>query len=156
MLKDMDLNFSDAMQFDKKAHKLLKVIDQRRTELRRLRREKGRLDAWVRISSNTSRGNKRHGKKGGGKRQKKSGSADWKPRNNGPKPEDVQQRAASGGTLSLTDLDVLLNSGGLSTVAKKQPTAKSSRRQERKKKINSRNLTPHRGERSQSKKGRKD
>jgi hypothetical protein len=156
MLKDMDLNFSDAMQFDKKAHKLLKVIDQRRTELRRLRREKGRLDAWVRISSNTSRGNKRHGKKGGGKRQKKSGSADWKPRNNGPKPEDVQQRAASGGTLSLTDLDVLLNSGGLSTVAKKQPTAKSSRRQERKKKVNSRNLTPHRGERSQSKKGRKD
>lgn len=156
MLKDMDLNFSDAMQFDKKAHKLLKVIDQRRTELRRLRREKGRLDAWVRISSNASRGNKRHGQKSGGKRQKKSGSADWKPRNNGPKPEDVQQRAASGGTLSLTDLDVLLNSGGLSSVAKKQPTAKSSRRQERKKKVNSRNLTAHRGERSQSKKGRKD
>ena len=52
MLKDLDLNFSDAMQFDKKAHKLMKVIDQRRTEVRRLRREKGRLEAWVRISSN--------------------------------------------------------------------------------------------------------
>lgn len=161
MLKDMDLNFSDAMQFDKKAHKLLKVIDQRRTELRRLRREKGRLDAWVRISSNPSRpsnrpGNKGGGKRGGGQKRTKSGSADWKPRNNGPRPEEVQQRAASGGTLSLTDLDVLLNSGGLSSVTKKQPSPKASRRQERKKKVNARNLTPHRGERSQSRKGRKD
>jgi DNA polymerase sigma len=164
MLKDTDLNFSDAMQFDKKAHKLLKVIDQRRTELRRLRREKGRLEAWVRISSNPSRGNNRDGNRGGnrgdnrggGKKRTKSGSADWKPRNNGPRPEDVQQRAASGGTLSLTDLDVLLNSGGLSSMNKKQPTAKSSRRQDRKKKINARNLTPHRGERSQSKKGKKE
>lgn len=157
MLKDLDLNFSDALQFDKKASKLMKVIDKRRTELRRLRREKGRLEAWVRISSNPNpRGNARRGNKGGGKKRTKSGSADWKPRNKGPRPEDVQKRAAEGGTLSLTDLDVLLNSGGLNSVTKNQPTAKTSRRQERKKKVNARNLTPHRGARSQSKKGRKD
>ena len=157
MLKDLDLNFSDAMQFDKKAHKLMKVIDQRRTEVRRLRREKGRLEAWVRISSNPNpRGHARKGNKGGGKKRTKSGSADWKPRNKGPRPEDVQKRAAEGGTFSLSDLDVLLNSGGFKAVTKGQPTAKSSRRQERKKKANARNLTPHRGSRSQSKKGRKD
>tara|TARA_B110000003_G_scaffold202319_1_gene201021 strand:- start:4211 stop:6391 length:2181 start_codon:yes stop_codon:yes gene_type:complete len=157
MLKDLDLNFSDAMQFDKKAQKLVRVIGKRRTEFRRLRREKGRLDAWVRISSNPSpHRNKNRGQKGGGKKRSKSGSADWKPRNNGPRPEDVQQRAASGGTLSLTDLDVLLNSGGFKNVTKGQPTAKTSRRQERKKKANARNLTAHRGARSKSKKGRKD
>jgi len=157
MLKDLDLNFSDAMQFDKKAHKLMKVIDQRRQELRRLRREKGRLDAWVRISSNPSphKGNHR-GQKGGGKKRTKSGSADWKPRNNGPRPEEVQARAASGETFSLSDLDILLNSGGFNSVTQKKPTAKSSRRQERKKKANARGLTAHRGERSQSKKGQKD
>jgi hypothetical protein len=157
MLKDLDLNFSDAMQFDKKAHKLMKVIDQRRTEVRRLRREKGRLEAWVRISSNPNpRGHARKGNKGGGKKRTKSGSADWKPRNKGPRPEDVQKRAAEGGTFSLSELDVLLNSGGFKAVTKGQPTAKSNRRQERKKKANARNLTPHRGSRSQSKKGRKD
>lgn len=162
MLKDLDLNFSDAMQFDKKAHKLMKVIEKRRQELRRLRREKGRLDAWVRISSNPSprgndrRGHKGGGHKGGGKKRTKSGSADWKPRNNGPRPEEVQARAASGGTLSLSDLDVLLNSGGFNSVTQNKTTPKSSRRQERKKKVNTRNLTAHRGERSQSKKGRKD
>ena len=118
MLKDLDLNFSDAMQFDKKAQKLVRVIGKRRTEFRRLRREKGRLDAWVRISSNPSpHRNKNRGQKGGGKKRSKSGSADWKPRNNGPRPEDVQQRAASGGTLSLTDLDAPGFAHGGGTVA---------------------------------------
>lgn len=157
MLKDMDINFSDAMQFDKKASALMKVLGKRRTEMRRLRREKGRLDAWVRISSNPPpRRTNQGGKKGGGQKRTKSGSADWKPRNNGAKAEEVQNRAAAGGTFSLSDLDVLLNSGGLSTVTKKQQTAKSSRRQERKKKVNTTNLTAHRGVRSQSTKGRKE
>ncbi|MDG1555827.1 MAG: hypothetical protein P8R00_06235, partial [Candidatus Poseidoniaceae archaeon] len=153
ILANITTEFSEARQFDQNAHSLNKVIQERRREMRQLRREKGRLDAWARISAKgtTSRkpGNKDR------TRKQKSGQADWKPRNRGPRPEEVQQRAATGGALSLSDLDVLLNSGGLASVGASKPTPKSNRRAERKKKQN-RNLTVRRGERSQSKKGRKE
>ena len=156
ILANITTEFSEARQFDQNAHSLNKVIQERRKELRRLRREKGRIEAWVRVSSRSSP--PRDSKPRGGQkdRNSKSGQADWKPRNKGPKPEEVQQRAAAGGTLSLSDLDVLLNSGGLASVNKSKPTPKSSRRAERKKKQStSRQLTAQRGERSQSKKGHK-
>lgn len=153
ILANITTEFSEARQFDQNAHSLNKVIQERRREMRQLRREKGRLDAWARISakgtSNRKPGNKNR------TRKQKSGQADWKPRNKGPRPEDVQQRAATGEALSLSDLDVLLNSGGLASVGPSKPTPKSNRRAERKKK-QSRNLTVRRGERSQSKKGRKE
>ena len=153
ILANITTEFSEARQFDQNAHSLNKVIQERLREMRQLRREKGRLDAWARISakgtSNRKPGNKNR------TRKQKSGQADWKPRNKGPRPEDVQQRAATGGALSLSDLDVLLNSGGLASVGPSKPTPKSNRRAERKKK-QSRNLTVRRGERSQSKKGRKE
>lgn len=157
ILANITTEFSEARQFDQNAHSLNKVIQERRKELRRLRREKGRIEAWVRVSTrNTSpRDSKSRG--GSKDRKSKSGQADWAPRNKGPKPEEVQQRAAAGGTLSLSDLDVLLNSGGLSSVGKSKPTPKTSRRADRKKKQNvARTLTAQRGERSQSKKGRKE
>ena len=156
ILANITTEFSEARQFDQNAHSLNKVIQERRKELRRLRIEKGRIEAWVRVSTRTS--SPRNSKPRGGQkdRKSKSGQADWKPRNNGPKPEEVQQRAAAGGTLSLSDLDVFLNSGGFSSVNKSKPTPKSSRRAERKKKQNTaRQLTAQRGERSQSKKGHK-
>ena len=157
ILANITTEFSEARQFDQNAHSLNKVIQERRKELRRLRREKGRIEAWVRVSTRTN--SSRDSKPRGGQkdRKSKSGQADWKPRNNGPKPEEVQKRAAEGGTLSLSDLDVFLNSGGFSSVSKSKPTPKSSRRAERKKKQNNaRQLTAQRGERSQSKKGRKE
>lgn len=157
ILANINTDFSEARQFDQNAHKLNKVIKERRKELRSLRREKGRLEAWIRVSSrktphksSNSRGNRKD-------RKPKSGQGEWKPRYNGPKPEEVQQRAATGATLSLSDLDVLLNSGGLASVTKSKPSPKSTRRAERKKKQNSgRHLSAQRGDRSQSKKGRKE
>ena len=129
------------------------MIKERRKELRRERREKGRLDAWVRISSNPGGNTKRNnGRKNKGQ---KSGQADWKPHFNKPKPEDVKQRAASGNSLSLVDIDVLLKSGGVSSIQNSNPSKKSKRRADRKKKQNL-NLSARRGERSQSKKGRKE
>ncbi|MBT60504.1 MAG: hypothetical protein CMA63_02980 [Euryarchaeota archaeon] len=156
-LANMSTEFSEARQFDSNAQSLLKVIQERRKERRGFRREQGRLEAWIRVSS--KRTNTAHERrKGGGKKSNKgkSGQADWKPRNNGPKPEEVQQRASSGGTLSLTDLDVLLNSGGLSNVQTNSPSPKSARRAERKKKQSSRNLSVSRGVRGTSKKGKKE
>ncbi len=156
ILANITTEFSEARQFDQNAHSLNKVIQERRKELRRLRREKGRIEAWVRVSSRSSPSRDSKPRGGQKDRNSKSGQADWKPRNKGPKPEEVQQRAAAGGTLSLSDLDVLLNSGGLASVNKSKPTPKSSRRAERKKKQSTaRQLTAQRGERSQSKKGHK-
>ena len=158
ILANITTEFSQARQFDQNAHSLNKVIQERRKEMRHLRREKGRLEAWVRVSSRRDSGrhsNSKGGKKG--RKKGKSGQANWAPRHKGPRPEEVQQRAATGGTLSLSDLDVLLNSGGLASVGKSIPTPKSSRRAERKKKQNTaRQFTAQRGERAQSKKGKKD
>ena len=157
ILADIRSDFGEARQFDQNAHKLNKVIQKRRKELRGLRREKGRLEAWLRVSSRKSM--HRDSKPRGGKRDRKpkSGQGNWKPRYDGPKPEEVQKRAATGGSLSLTDLDVLLNSGGLASMTKSKPNPKSARRAERKKKQNSnRQLSAQRGERAQSKKGRKE
>ena len=157
ILANITTEFSEARQFDQNAHSLNKVIQERRKELRRLRREKGRIEAWVRVSTRSTPPRDSKSRGGSKDRKSKSGQADWAPRNKGPKPEEVQQRAAAGGTLSLSDLDVLLNSGGLASVSKSKPTPKTSRRAERKKKQNSvRTITAQRGERSQSKKGRKE
>jgi hypothetical protein len=160
-LAKMSTEFSEARQFDSNAHSLLKVIQERRKERRGYRREQGRLEAWVRVSTQNSQKAGSHGRKdrrkGDSKGKKgKSGQADWKPRNNGPKPEEVQERASSGGTLSLSDLDVLLNSGGFSNVQTTPSSPKSVRRSERKKKQASRNLSVTRGERGISKKGKKE
>ena len=158
ILANITTEFSQARQFDQNAHSLNKVIQERRKEMRHLRREKGRLEAWVRVSSRRDSGRHSNSKGGQkGRKKGKSGQANWAPRHNGPRPEEVQQRAATGGTLSLSDLDVLLNSGGLASVGKSIPTPKSSRRAERKKKQNTaRQFTAQRGERAQSKKGKKD
>ena len=153
LLADIRTEFSEAKQHDKNANSLKKVIQERRKELRRERREKGRIDAWIRISSNP--GAKSRRRKGQSKRDKKTGQADWKPKFNKPKIEDVKQRAESGNSLSLMDIDVLLQSGGVSSIQNSKPSQKSKRRADRKKKQNL-NLSARRGERSQSKKGRKD
>jgi len=158
ILANITTEFSQARQFDQNAHSLNKVIQQRRKELRHLRREKGRLEAWIRVSIRKDSARNSHSKGDRkGRKKGKSGQANWAPRRDGPKPEEVQQRAATGGTLSLSDLDVLLNSGGIASVSKSRPTPKSSRRAERKKKQNTaRQFSAKRGERAQSKKGRKD
>ena len=153
LLADIRTEFSEAKQHDKNANSLKKVIQERRKELRRERREKGRSDAWIRISSNAGANNRP--RKGRSKRGKKTGQADWKPKFNKPKIEDVKQRAESGNSLSLMDIDVLLQSGGVSSIQNSKPSQKSKRRADRKKKQNL-NLSARRGERSQSKKGRKD
>ena len=157
ILANITTEFSEARQFDQNAHSLNKVIQERRKALRHLRREKGRLEAWIRVSTRTApvRDSKPRGKKKDS--GSKSGEANWTPRNNGPRAEEVQQRAATGGTFSLSELDVLLNSGGLASVNKSKPTAKTTRRAERKKKQNTvRQLSAQRGVRSQSKKGQKE
>ena len=61
----------------------------------------------------------------------------------------MKSRAASGGALSLSDLDALLNSGGISSISNPQQNDNNKRKKKSKKK----NFSPHRGNRGRSKKG---
>jgi len=110
-------------------------------EKRKLKREIGRLEAWIRIS----------GKKGGQKprNNNRTNKKNYNKRRNNVNVAEVKSRAASGGALSLSDLDALLNSGGISSISNPQQNDNNKRKKKSKKK----NFSPHRGNRGRSKKG---
>ena len=134
--------FGDFANFDELAHKLLLEMNPMHSEKRKLKREIGRLEAWVRISS----------RKGGAKKHNQSKK--YSKKNNYSKKRsnvnltEVKSRAASGGSLSLSDLDALLSSGGLSSIAGEQQNDSVKK----KKKSKKNNVSPHRGNRGRSKK----
>ena len=72
LLKDKDINHKEMMSFDRRVQKLQKIVSQRRSELHKLRREIGRLEAWMRkkTKQKTSQGFGR--KRGRGKTQTSS------------------------------------------------------------------------------------
>ena len=77
LLKDKNVNRKEVVSFDRRVQKLQKVVRQRRTELHKLRREVGRLEAWMRKKTNKNRShNKRKNPRGGkssGKNKPNSG-----------------------------------------------------------------------------------
>ncbi len=133
--------FGDFANFDDLAHKLLLEMNPMHTEKRKLKREIGRLEAWIRISS----------RKGGQKTRNnnRSNKKNYSKRRSNVNVAEVKSRAASGGALSLSDLDALLNSGGISSISNGQKNGTSKKNKKSKKK----NFSPHRGNRGRSKKG---
>ena len=133
--------FGDFANFDDLARKLLVEINPMHNEKRKLKREIGRLEAWIRIS----------GKKGGQKprNNNRTNKKNYNKRRNNVNVAEVKSRAASGGALSLSDLDTLLNSGGISSISNPQQNDNNKRKKKSKKK----NFSPHRGNRGRSKKG---
>ena len=133
--------FGDFANFDDLAHKLLLELNPMHNEKRKLKREIGRLEAWIRIS----------GKKGGQKprNNNRTNKKNYNKRRNNVNVAEVKSRAASGGALSLSDLDALLNSGGISSISNPQQNDNNKRKKKSKKK----NFSPHRGNRGRSKKG---
>ena len=133
--------FGDFANFDDLAHKLLLEMNPMHTEKRKLKREIGRLEAWIRIS----------GRKGGQKTRNnnRSKKKQYPKRRDNVNVAEVKSRAASGGSLSLSDLDALLNSGGISSITN-EPQNDNTKR---KKKSKKNNFSPHRGSRGRSKKG---
>lgn len=54
MLKDKNINKNEARSFDRRVQNIQKALRQRRGEMHGIRRELGRLDAWLRKKSNSS------------------------------------------------------------------------------------------------------
>lgn len=134
--------FGDFANFDELAHKLLLEMNPMHNEKRKLKREIGRLEAWLRISSRKNSPKERFNNK------KRSGRRNYTKKRNDINMAEVKSRAASGGALSLSDLDALLNSGGISSITNQQ--SNGSNRD--KKKSRKKNISPHRGNRGRSRK----
>ena len=88
-------NPKEIRKLNERIAEMLNTIKSQRSELKKMRRECGRLEAYARMQ------------KKGGRKSKKS---------IGIRIEDVKSRASSGGNLSMEDLGALLNSGGLQSL----------------------------------------
>ena len=140
--KDISV-LGDYANFDELAHKLLLEMNPMHTEKRKLKREIGRLEAWLRISGRKGEKRKNSNNK---KRPKKN---NYSKKRNNTNVAEVKSRAAAGGSLSLSDLDALLNSGGISSISNEQKNDTARKKKKEKKK----NFSPHRGNRGRSRKG---
>jgi len=117
---------SEVRKLNKRIAKMLDSMNAQRDELRKMRREAGRLEACLRVR-----------KKNEGRRSK---------RRVGPRIEDVQARVASGGSLSMDDLGALLKGGGLTENLGKAKEAKRKSKREAVK-PRKRQIRPSRGRR---------
>nr|AIF13829.1 ATPase involved in DNA repair [uncultured marine group II/III euryarchaeote KM3_64_C08] len=106
-MKEMKVNRKEEKQLNERIASMLDTILAQRDEIKGHRREIGRLEAFLRIRTDAER----------------------KGHTVQPRIEDIQQRAASGGTLSLEDLSRLMSSGGLSDLdsRKKEEPSQSTR-----------------------------
>ena len=122
--------------FDDLAKRLLIELNPLKKERRRLRREIGRLEAWLR-KQDKSRKTRPSGRKSYNNRKTDNSNLNA-----------VKDNFTSGGTFSLQDLDVLLNNGGIDSVNKRNTDGKKSSRRSKKNKTS---LQPRRGNRGKSK-----
>ncbi len=134
-------SFGNYENFDDLAHKLLLELNSIHNEKRTLRREIGRLEAWLRICDRKKKVKKRYN-------NKKHNYGSKSNYRNSVNIEEVKSRASSGESISLSDLGALLNSGGLSSI---QNGGKEKSPKKKKKKVNS-NISASRGKRGRSKK----
>ncbi len=134
-------SFGNYENFDDLAHKLLLELNSIHNEKRTLRREIGRLEAWLRICDRKKKDKKRYNNKKQNNRNKSNSR-------NSVNIEEVKSRASSGESISLSDLGALLNSGGLSSI---QNGGEGKSLKKKKKKMSS-NISASRGKRGRSKK----
>ena len=129
MLKDKNINSKEVGSYDRRVHNIQKALRKRRGEMHKLRREAGRLDAWLRKKS----GNQNRGR-GRGKGNRR-----------GQKPRDKKEDS---GPMTLGDISGLLSGMGAESSSKR--TRKVSSKKAGMRKMG--NLGAHRGSRSQFKK----
>ena len=121
--------------FDDLAKRLLIELNPMKKERRRLRREVGRLEAWLRKLNYTE--NKRSSNKKQFSKKRRTNS----------KVNEVKNKVISGDSFSLQDLDILLKNGGINSVNKPTSDAKKINSKSKKNKTS---LQPHRGKRGKS------
>jgi hypothetical protein len=109
LLKEEDVSKSGMKSWDKRANSIMRALRQRRNQMHSLRREKGRLEAWIRKDEkrpSVRKGSPKDQARGTGNRREHRGPSQ-------AEKEEIRKKAASGATISLGDLDTLLSSGGL-------------------------------------------
>ena len=129
MLKDKSINSKEVGSYDRRVHNIQKALRQRRGEMHKLRREAGRLDAWLRKKSGDQ--NRVRGRGKGNRR--------------GQKTRDKKEDS---GPMTLGDISGLLS--GMGTESSSKRTRKVSSKKAGMRKMG--NLGAHRGTRSQFKK----
>jgi DNA polymerase sigma len=136
LLKDKDISSNEARSYDRRVVNIQKALRARRGELHKLRREAGRLDAWLRKKSggDRSRGDKRGDNRGRGKGK---GRGSKSPRDKAP----------SSGPMTLGDISGLLSA--FDSTGEKKEKKKSSKKAGMRKLGN---LGAHRGKRGSYKK----
>ena len=127
LLKDKNINSKEINSYDRRVQNIQKALRQRRGEMHKLRREAGRLDAWMRKKAGS-----RTGHRGGGKRK-------------GSKSRKKEQDS---GPMTLGDISGLLS--GSSSDGSSKRTRKVSSKKAGMRKMG--NFSAHRGSRGQFKK----
>ncbi|MDA8749465.1 nucleotidyltransferase domain-containing protein [Candidatus Poseidonia alphae] len=122
---------------NKAEKKIKRNIRSNRKASKSLRREKGRLESWMRI------------KEGSKKPRRNDRSPKHQPR--GPKPSEVKKKMNAGEALSMDDLSTLLQHGGVLNMNAGKDDPRSQRKGKRNKNKSS-NYQVRRGQRGQGKK----
>ena len=133
-------SIGDLKEYNRKITKLNKILDDIFNQRRELRREIGRLEAWFNILDKPK-------PKQRSRRKHNDRNRDFVPK---PSAFEVRKKSESGGSLDLTELDVLLNSGGLLS-SNKENSNKSRKRVSSSKKSGVKrlqNISAHRGQRN--------
>ena len=144
LLKEEDVSKSGMKSWDKRANSIMRVLRQRRNQMHSLRREKGRIEAWMRMGakrSNERKGVPRGKSQGAGNRREYRGPSK-------AEKEEIRKKAASGATISLGDLDTLLSSGGLKSLVSDDSVTSKKQRKKKSAMKNLGDLSAHRGSRN--------
>lgn len=97
-----EANPKEIRRLNDRIGEMLESIQSKRKDIKKMRREAGRLEACLRVRKKAGSG-RRSGGRGSGRV--------------GPRLEDVKARASSGDSLSLEDFSTLLKGGGLAGIA---------------------------------------
>ena len=125
-------NPKSVKEFQKNAKLLQRSINEQYSSKHELRREIGRLEAWQRISKRKQRDSE-------GRRQRtQRNQRSRRPRAPEVNINEVRQKASSGDSISLNELDALLSKGGIASIGssdgqrQQQKQRKSKKRSSRK------------------------
>ena len=124
-LEGVHLNPKTVKEFQKNAKLLQRSINEQYSAKHELRREIGRLEAWQRISSKKQRNNRDRSNRPSPRRRPSAPNVNI---------NEVREKASSGGTISLNELDALLSKGGIASIGnsgKQKPQQKQRQSKKR-------------------------
>ena len=141
-------NPKSVKEFQKNAKLLQRSINEQYSTKHELRREIGRLDAWQRISKRKQRDS--DGRRHRTQRNQRS----RRPRAPEVNINEVRQKASSGDSISLNELDALLSKGGIASIGSSDGQ-KQQQKQRQSKKRSSRKIDIRQGRTRGRKESRK-